>query len=470
MAIKIYAAEILDHVSDKVQENTSVACVASIIPAQPKNVDVTDVVKKYNLALANSNPEQPDLFYLQSILVSSGWNLNDDYFMPAELAASAKTPEDKPFNFMHNDMDIIGHITSNQLVDLDGNVLAIQEGMELPENINILTDAVIYRFWSKEEQQARIDKIISEILDDKWFVSMEAFFSGFDYVLSDGNGVTKLVERNESTAHLTKHLRAYGGSGVVNDYKVGRALRNITFAGKGLVDKPANPASVINPNDSKDTEAEKSVSSIRENEMPADLATQIEEMKKELAAAQATIDSLNTFKSKAETLEVSLTEKDTAIASANEEIKTLKASIADLKSSIETLAKEKEALAGEMDQMKKKEKMEKRKCALVEAGLEESELEETLASLESLDDTAFDKVVSVMKKGQSAKQPKPDDKKDKKEDVECELDDAEENTEATVTETETDDADKTSLRTSASQWFSSSVLETTKTKTSSKKK
>lgn len=463
MAIKIYAAEIIDGISNKVEQNTSVACVSSILPAQPKSVNINDVVKKYNLALANSNPEQPDLFYLQSILVSSGWNLNDDYFMPAELAASASTPEDKPFNYMHNDMDIIGHITSNQLVDLDGNVLAIQEGTELPENINILTDAVIYRFWSNEEQQARIDKIISEILEDKWFVSMEAFFSGFDYVLRDGNGVTKLVERNESTAYLTKHLRVYGGSGVVNDYKVGRALRNITFAGKGLVDKPANPTSIINPND-----VEKSTSSIRENEMPADLATQIEELKKELTAAQATIDSLNTFKSKAETLEVSLSEKDSAIASANEEIKTLKASIADLKSSIETLSKEKEALAGEMDKMNKKAKMEKRKAALVEAGLEDAEADETLASLEALDDAAFDKVVSVMKKGKSKKDMKP---KEDEEEVDCGLDGAEEeDASATVTETDADiDADKTSLRTAASQWFSG-VLETTKEKTSVKKK
>jgi hypothetical protein len=44
---------------------------------------------------------------------------------------------------------------------------------------------------------------------------------------------------------LTKHLRAYGGTGEYENYKVGRSLRGISFSGKGLVNKPANPRSII---------------------------------------------------------------------------------------------------------------------------------------------------------------------------------------------------------------------------------
>ena len=44
---------------------------------------------------------------------------------------------------------------------------------------------------------------------------------------------------------LHKHLRAYGGKGGYEDHKIGRLLRNIVFSGKGFVNKPANPDSVI---------------------------------------------------------------------------------------------------------------------------------------------------------------------------------------------------------------------------------
>jgi hypothetical protein len=44
---------------------------------------------------------------------------------------------------------------------------------------------------------------------------------------------------------LTSHLRAYGGPGIFDDFRIGRVLRKITFSGKGFVDKPANPDSII---------------------------------------------------------------------------------------------------------------------------------------------------------------------------------------------------------------------------------
>ena len=49
------------------------------------------------------NEDQIDLYYLKSILVSTGWNKNDDVFDSKELWAAKNTPEDKPFNFMHNE-------------------------------------------------------------------------------------------------------------------------------------------------------------------------------------------------------------------------------------------------------------------------------------------------------------------------------------------------------------------------------
>ena len=75
---------------------------------------------------------------------------------------------------------------------------------------------------------------------------MECFFKGFDYGLLDkSTGTYKTLARNENTAYLTKYLRAYGGLGEHDNYKIGRVLRNITFSGKGYVEKPANPESII---------------------------------------------------------------------------------------------------------------------------------------------------------------------------------------------------------------------------------
>ncbi len=40
-------------------------------------------------------------------------------------------------------------------------------------------------------------------------------------------------------------MRIYGGEGIYNNYRIGRFLKNMVFSGKGYVDKPANPESVI---------------------------------------------------------------------------------------------------------------------------------------------------------------------------------------------------------------------------------
>lgn len=454
MTIKVYAHEILDNVGHMVSTNASVAFTSTIEPITKTNTSKLDnLIKRDNLAIASANPNQKDLFYLRSILVSTGWNLNDDVFLPDELYAARNTPEDKQFNFMHNEKDIIGHITANQLVNLDGT--PIEDGVAiLPEEFNILTDAVIYTGWSDPEQRARIEKIVAEILDNLWFVSMETSFSNFDYAMKDASGNVKIVAREEATAFLTKHLRAYGGTGVINGYTIGRALRDLVFSGKGLVDKPANPGSVI-INTEDENDMEESVSHTRGEDMSQDLNKEIEQLKAELSAAKAAVESVATLKSRAETLELSLAEKDTVIASSVAEIATLKTSIATLEATLKTITEEKEAIAAKMAETDKKIKSEKRKASLTDAGVETSELDTTLVSLDAISDEAFDKVVSVMKK---AKKDMPADKtmcSEETEETEANevLDSAEvDKSKAAVTETETSDSKK-DFHASASAWF-----------------
>jgi hypothetical protein len=190
-------------------------------------------------------PGQIDLFYLQSVLCQTGWNKNDDVFDPAEVWDARATPVDKPFNYEHEQPDIIGHITGCRAEAQDGSPLPDDTpAEEVPAAFRLVTPAVVYRLWEDPALQERIDRVIAEIGEGKWYVSMECHFFGFDYAVTDGES-QKVVARNKNTAFLTKHLRAYGGDGRYQGMRVGRLMRRIVFAGKGLVRKPANPGSVI---------------------------------------------------------------------------------------------------------------------------------------------------------------------------------------------------------------------------------
>ncbi len=193
-----------------------------------------------------TNQGQVDLHYLSTVLVTTGWNLNDDVFDQVETYLARATPEDKPFNYEHDCADIIGHITASRLIDGELAPIALDiEMASLPAKFHIETGAVLYKVWSKPELQERMDTMLEEIAQGEWFVSMEALFHGFDYGVQSTDGIQRVVARNEQTAFLTKYLRAYGGTGQYEDYRIGRVLRSIVFSGKGLVRKPANPESVI---------------------------------------------------------------------------------------------------------------------------------------------------------------------------------------------------------------------------------
>ena len=237
--MQVYKQEILDGVGEAVKATASVAFCSQASVCQD-HVSPDEKIQK--IVAANANPQQVDLYYIKSILVSTGWNKNDDVFDPAETFAARNTPEDKQFNFMHNENDIIGHITGSYVVDRDGNKLETEEA---PAKFDIVTEAVLYNSWSDPENRERMAKIIAEIEQGKWFVSMECLFAGFDYSVVSPDGEAKTVARNEESAFLTKHLRAYGGTGEYNGYTIGRSLKDISFSGKGLVNKPANPRSYI---------------------------------------------------------------------------------------------------------------------------------------------------------------------------------------------------------------------------------
>ena len=416
MTIKIYQKEINDGIGDLVKSTASVAYCSeatlhkSDIAVAREIIANEDVLSK----VIAENKDQIDLYYLESVLVSTGWNKNDDVFMSDATWAARNTPEDKQFNFGHNENDIIGHITGSYVLTKDGKAVADDEEVR-PDEFDIVSQAVLYNSWTGDENRERMEKIISEIEDGKWYVSMECLFAGFNYALIDEDGNGKVLARNEESAFLSKHLRAYGGEGKYEGYKIGRALANISFSGKGLVEKPANSRSIIlrnnkstanitfnlNESDSQLLIGDNNMSdqSLLEKQL-AEVQTQLTEAKSENQAIKAKIEEAKDkeFASKIEAHEAAEEQSKATIDELNETIKSSQARVAELEDTLATSQTELAEAMKEMDKMKKKAMMEKRKAALVEAGISEEDVEESLASFDALEQEAFESVIALMKK------------------------------------------------------------------------
>ena len=502
MKTKIYAQEIADGLEEVIQSASSIAYTSEILEHVPSDVEITDAQSKIDKDIIKSlaqNNDQIDLFYLSAVLVTTGWNKNDDVFAPEELWKARRTPEDKQFNFMHNEKDIIGHITGNYAVGLDGSGVD-DDTEEIPSNFNIITNAVVYTSWSDIELRERIQKIIAEIQDgDKWFVSMECLFPSFDYALMNSKGESKIVKREEASAYLTKHLRAYGGTGEYEGYKVGRVLKNISFSGKGLVSKPANPRSVILKDDESSNDNElvevRASTILKEKNMSDVLQKQINELKSELVEAREYNDSIKkemeaqkeeAIKAQVESFEGQISEKDQTIAEMQATIDTATteaAEVTELKEKLDEITQANEEALAKIESMEQRAQLEKRKAALIEAGVAEEEVDETISSLKNIDDEAFDNVLAlVKKKGKKIEKkededPKVDEKGRpnfmKKKAEECEalateegsvvsdeiLDEVEETADVALAEAASDDETE-DLRSTASEWFGSFLKST----------
>lgn len=467
--MQVFRSEIKAGLGDLLQNNAIAFC-SEITPYSPSENEINQV--KNIKAIAETN-NQMDLYYVKSILASVGWNKNDDVFDAAEMWIAKTSPLDKQFNYMHDEKDIIGHITSCYAADADGNVLPDFNDMsQVPSVFDIVTGSVLYTSWSDNNLKQRMRKIIADIDSGKtWHVSMECLFPAFDYALISAKGEQKVVKREESSAFLTKHLRAYGGKGEYDGYKVGRLLRNFTFSGVGLVEKPANPRSIILNNQK----------SINFNILKAEeisMQDDLELLKAELAEAKQETDKM---KEQAEKALKAKSDIEAVVADLQSQIAQAVEALAAEKSDKEKIKEKAEMNEEELKKMKKEKMMQKRKAALVDAGVTASELDETVASFESLDDAVFETVVARLK-SVSAKFPPSEKKEDEKpmgpegdkvkpkkdakaaeevdyNEVEAEILDSAEATENQIPMGET--AEEESLRSFASEWFSSKVLKST---------
>ena len=437
--MQIYQNEITDGLAEKI---TASACVSYAALAEPVSDNETALKIKANKSVAGLN--DTDLYYVQSILVTSSWNKNDDIFDKLEVWQARNTPEDKPTNLDHNEEVIIGHITSNWPITEDGIMIDPSTPEEnIPEKFHILTGSVIYKGFSNPELKERSDKLIAEIEGGTKYVSMECYFKGFDYGVEDkGSGEYKIIARNEETSHLTKYLKAYGGLGENDNYKIGRVLRQITFSGKGYVDKPANPDSIIfnglNKKNENLTQAGVNTdcpNNMENNNMSleqdiADLKSKIEASADCASVTKEAYSLANDLKDRVAQLEKTIQEKEAALSAlqlsydeltslteaakkdSEEETKKKEEMFKKTKSELDEALEALAAYKNKEEEMMKKEKKMKRMASLLEKGIDQETAASTLEKFESLEDEAFESLAELLTV--AAKKVKKDEKEKEK--------------------------------------------------------
>lgn len=376
--IPVYRAEREAGLAESIQANASIAYYSRV---EPLDLEST-VARRLDKAIAAT--KDFDLFHTKDILASTGWNKNDDVFDIQETWAARFTPKNKPFNFEHKQSDIIGHIITSLAVNDDMEELSDDLSIEdLPAKFHILNASVIYRNIGDEDRVALIEKTIAEILAGEWFVSMECFFHGFDYGVMAPDGSQAIIPRNQETAFFTKHLRAYGGTGLYLDedtgseYKLGRVPRNIMFCGKGLVKRPANPDSVIILAD--DTLA--FASTIADLGYIKANSTQLEEsvpMSEEIKVNPEVV------------------ERDKKIEELTAQLEAIKETSATLTKRTEDAEAALEAAQTELEEIKSEQRKSARLATLTEKGADSETASKLVEKFMSLSDEAFAETVEIL--------------------------------------------------------------------------
>ena len=432
--IIIYGSEKSDGIAEQIRTQASVAYASQMLAARDLTESaVLSEVLTSNASdfLASAGRDDDDIYHSYSILVTTSWNKNDDVFPNSEVWAARNTPKYKPANLEHDEKRIVGGIIGSWPVDKEFNLIDTASSVDdLPDSYHILVSSVIYRQWQDQEYKARAEELIRKIEEGNMYVSMECIFRGFDYAIQTPNMQNHIIARNEETAFLSRHLRAYGGTGEYEGHKVGRLLKNITFSGKGFVERPANPDSIIFDKDQVFDFAGASVSknlfssdngvSVRieqdilsntdseseeENSMSDFLNDQVKELKEALATSQDVVKELTEKVSKA-----NVEKLEAEIAELNQSVSTLGGSIVEaeakstedaekieaLEASVSELTAAKEAAESAIAQMEKEKKRQARAAALIEAGISEEEVEAKLETFASLSEEQFNDVVSII--------------------------------------------------------------------------
>lgn len=471
---------------DPAHARISLASVAESL--RKDELEHFDLLKhKNSLAhFAKAEITDEDLHPLKTVLVSTVWNKNDDVFTPYEAWAARHTPEDKPFNLRHVESDIIGHITDNRCFDTDFKVIADTTSVdELPKKFHIVTAAVLYRHYRDKVLKDRIEQIIAEIAEGKWFVSMECWFQGFDYAIKAEDGQSYIVARTPETAFLSKHLRAYGGTGEYDNHKVGRLLKNIVFTGKGLVENPANVESVVLASEmsyfipqhtvAQLTPKKEKEKDVMDEKILNDLQAKVVALEAENKSLAQKLKDVDAQAVQAATSKVTSLEE--TVKSSEKKVVELETNVATLTKANEELVKAKEdaeksakAATEQLVAIKAEQAKTSRIAKLVAAGLTQDEAVAKVEKFLTTSDDVFDEIVALAGKGYMGDEKKGKKKKEEEDDDADagadadELDDAEADDDAALgSEQESGSEEQTAVVAAIS-----SYLETKLTKTKNK--
>lgn len=402
--------------------------------------------KKNSDLFTRASINDSDLYFTKSILVSTNWNRNNDVFGRTPVWAARHTPSHKRTNLEHDERQLVGHITDTWALTSAGVLIPDNTVVDdLPNLYHIANGAVIYTNWENDDLVERTQALIEGIEADEKYVSMEALFSSFDYAVITPEEEFHVVARKEDTAFLTKHLTAYGGSGEFDGCKLGRMLNNITFCGKGYVDKPANPYSVIfndsvafsfakasvkNPfkkesgvsilcSSTSDSDNETENTRMSDNTVDNLLKQQNEKLEAKVSELTAQLGELSTASTteKTKALETQITALEEKVATAKAEVEEAKAEIKTLteaKEAADTQLTEantaKEALEAEIAEAKAATTKATRISRLVEGGYDKEAAETKVETFASLEDEQFEAIAVELV--EAKKTGKKDDEED----------------------------------------------------------
>lgn len=409
--MQIFTQEINDGLADKIANSNSLAF--ELIPSIIDNI--------YPPAKADerlSTNENIDLLYFNSVLASVGWNKNDDVFASAELWQARNTPVNKKINYMHDEKDIIGHMTNSNVIDFNGKFVPNDE-IDTPDAFDVVVGGYIYKYWQDEKLRERMVEILGKVNSRELAVSMECMFPNFDYAIVTPDGQHKIIARAGDTAFLTKHLRIYGGTGNYEGFRIGRLLRNMVFTGNALVDRPANPRSLILKAESMVFSGALASISILQPKVEKTIMAEITKEQydivvKKLESAEAAvkdvvnkeIDSLKDINTK---LTANAKEQIEAITKLKNELNASKEvskahedGSAKLSDKIKLLEAELAQAKSELDKNNKEMCKGKRKAALAGVDIDEAKANELVERFANASDELFDELVKALPKKQVA--------------------------------------------------------------------
>jgi len=174
-------------------------------------------------SIETDSAENLDIMYVGFTLCHEGSNTNGDRFTLDEMKKAWKTIAHKPINWEHTEPNI-------------GVVL--DAGLKVPASANSTTSSrepaqidCVGAVW--KTRYPEYSNFISRASQDNSLkVSMEAYFSGADFVLGEYEEVIEECDADEDLASLL---------GTFFDGKfVSRALKNVIFGGVGITASPAD--------------------------------------------------------------------------------------------------------------------------------------------------------------------------------------------------------------------------------------